>query len=82
MTNNKTIKLKSYLSKGLITIGGLLCLNPYSLIAGLPIFLIGIILIILFYNDKKVRINWIAFPLVLIIFLYVIVMGTIYFFKL
>lgn len=59
-------------SKIILIIGFVICLIPYALVFGLPIYFLGIIILLL-SNEKKIKkIYWISISGLLLIILYTI----------
>ncbi len=76
---------RSLISKAVIVLGGLTCLNPYTVIIGLPIYLLGVFLLLLWVGDglgKRQKIKWSIYPFLSIILIYIVVIGVVYLFKL
>ena len=72
--------MKSKIGIGIIIIAFLVCLNPYLLIFGVPLFIIGIIILLLSDKKLKIKLIWILTPIILwypSMQLYFYLMGTI-----
>ena len=72
--------MKAKIGIGIIIIAFLVCLNPYLLIFGVPLFIIGIIILLLSDKNLKTKLIWILTPIILwypSMHLYFYLMGTI-----
>ena len=56
--------MKSKIGIGLIILSFLICLNPYFLIFGIPIFLIGSLILLISNKKLKSKLIWIFIPLI------------------
>lgn len=76
---------KEIIIKGIIVLGALFCLNPYTLIfIGLPIYFLGLILLFVKNNrlQRKQKIKWAIYPFASVLLIYLLVMSVFYLFKL
>ncbi|WP_299307399.1 hypothetical protein [uncultured Psychroserpens sp.] len=72
--------MKAKIGIGIIIIAFLVCLNPYLLIFGIPLFIIGIIILLLSDKKLKTKLIWILTPIILwypTMHLFFYLMGTI-----
>jgi len=58
---NKT-STRTILSKAIIILATLLCLNPFSVILGVPLYLIGTLAVLFSPMDTNAKLLWIVIP--------------------
>lgn len=68
-----------FLGKGFVVLGSLICINPYFILYGAPLNLIGIVIVIdsnnLLFHQK---LKWIIYPPFYLIVTHLIIAGLIY----
>lgn len=68
-TQQKVTKKNNYF-KGAIILGALLSFIPYLLVFSAPIYVLGVILLLLSKVKKKNKLYWIFIPLIILLIFY------------